>query len=144
MSGTNDTGAAIAQPDWRQLLKDPLEIETATDHWTRITDEMGERQILAASNGHAIQRLVLSYLLFDRCSREIAKGGAVLKPKRGSTKSIARLSPHFTAMRAASAEAERLEAQLGLSTLRRSRAGKVTKRRERRAGADAFLGPRES
>jgi hypothetical protein len=81
-----------------------------------------------------------SYLLFDRCSREIATGGAVLKPKRGSTKSIARLSPHFTAMRAASAEAERLEAQLGLSTLRRSRAGKVTKRKERKAGADAFLG----
>jgi hypothetical protein len=34
MSGTIDW-VGRREPDWRQLLKNPLEIEIATDHWAR-------------------------------------------------------------------------------------------------------------
>jgi P27 family predicted phage terminase small subunit len=139
MDGSSGT-IVVAEPDWRQLLKKKNEIALATAHWARITSEMEERQILAPSNAHAIQRLVLAYINYDRCSAEVAKAGAVLQPKADNTRAIARLSPHFNAQKAASAEAERLEAQLGLSTVRRARAGKVTRQRRRTTRADDFLG----
>lgn len=121
------------------MLTDGLEKAAATDHWRRITMEMRERDTLSPSNGHAIQRLGLAYIVFDRCSREVADNGAVLKPKRGNPKAISRLSPHFVAMREAGADAERLEAELGLSPRRRGSAGKVVRNGRRSASADRFL-----
>jgi phage terminase small subunit len=144
MDAAGDTGTEVAEPDWGQLLKEPHEIEVASGHWHRIAAEMEERQILAPSNAHAIQRLILAYINYDRCSAEVAGAGAVMPADPRNTRSIARLSPHFHAMKAASLEAERLEAQLGLSTVRRARAVKVTRRRRRTTGADAFLTPQDS
>jgi hypothetical protein len=34
---------------------------------------MTRQQILSPSNGHALQRLVMAYLVYDRCSRR--RGG---------------------------------------------------------------------
>ena len=93
------------------------------------------------SNGHALQRLVIAYLLFDRTSREVAENGAVLKPRRGNPKSIARLSPYFTAMREAGADAERLEAELGLSPRRRNGVGKVARNGRKTTASAAYLKP---
>nr|WP_312990589.1 P27 family phage terminase small subunit [Brevundimonas diminuta] len=133
------TGDIVPEPHWRMLLTDDLEVEAAGEHWRRITGEMRERGILSPSNGHAIQRLVVAYVIFDRCSREVAEHGAVSKPKRGNPKAIARISPHFTAMREAGSDAERLEAELGLSPRRRAAAVKVEKKARAARASDAYL-----
>lgn len=141
MNEVQGTGGIVPEPHWRMLLSDDLEIETAADHWRRITTEMRERNTLAPSNGHALQRLVLAYLLYDRCSREVAEHGAVTGPKRGNPKAIARLSPHFTAMREAAADAGTLEAELGLSPRRRNGAAQVARRARSTRASDSYLKP---
>ena len=133
--------AIVAEPKWAKLLPDAAERKVAADHWRRIAAEMKEREILSSSNGHALQRLVLAYLLYDRCSHALADGGIVHEPSPENPKAIARLSIHYKAMCEAEKTAERLEAHLGLTPGRRGRVAKVAKRRERTAGADAFLGP---
>lgn len=131
----------VAQPDWSILLPDAAEQLIARGHWRRIVEEMTAREILSSSNGHALQRLVLAYIVYDRCSRQVAGDGLVTEANPENSKAIDRLSIYYKAMREAETTAERLEAQLGLSPGRRSKVGKVVKRRERTAGADAFLGP---
>lgn len=130
------------QPDWKRLLPDVAERKAAAVHWSCIVDEMEGREIFSTSNRHAVQRLVLAYLVYDRCSKQVAGEGLVTEPNPDNPKAIARLSIYYKAMREAESTAERLEAQLGLSPGRRSKVGKVTKKRERSAGADAFLGPK--
>lgn len=132
----------VTEPDWKLLLPDVAERKVAAGHWRRVTEEMTAREILSSSNGHALQRLVLAYLVYDRCSREVAAGGIVDEPNPDNPKAIARLSIQYKAMREAESTAERLEAQLGLSPGRRGKVAKVAKKRERTAGADAFLGAR--
>lgn len=133
------TGEIVPEPHWRMLLNDDIEIQSASEHWRRVTSEMRERNTLSPSNGHAIQRLVIAYVLFDRSSREVAEHGAVTKPKRGNPKAIARLSPHFTAMRESANDAAALEAELGLSPRRRSTAAKVERKARSARAADDYL-----
>ncbi len=131
----------VLEPDWTVLLTDEAERAVASSHWQRVATEMHDREILSSSNGHAVQRLVLAYLVYNRCSAEVAAGGIVDEPdNEKNPKAIARLSIHYKAMREAENTAERLEAQLGLSPGRRGKVAKVVAKRERRAGADAFLG----
>lgn len=130
----------VLEPDWVVLLTNEAERAVASAHWRRVAEEMHEREILSSSNGHAVQRLVLAYLVYNRCSAEVASGGIVDEPDERNPKAIARLSIHYKAMREAENTAERLEAQLGLSPGRRGKVAKVAAKRTRRAGADAFLG----
>jgi P27 family predicted phage terminase small subunit len=132
----------VPEPDWASLLGDLKERNRAKAHWKRVIAEMQERETLAPSNGHALQRLVLAYIMYDRCSLLVAQLGLVTEPTGDNPKAIARISAHYKAMSEAEKTAERMEAQLGLSPQRRSKVGKVTKKRERSAGADAFLGPK--
>ena len=136
------TTAIVVQPSWKLLLTDPAEQKIAAAHWKRIVDEMTTREILSASNGHALQRLVLAYLVYDRCSKAVAAEGLIDEPNPENPKAIARLSIHYKAMREAENTTERLEGQLGLSPGRRGKVAKVAKQRTRTAGADAFLGPK--
>jgi P27 family predicted phage terminase small subunit len=138
---TRESIGGIVEPDWARLLPDRSEQEAASEHWRRIAGEMHDLEILSLANGHALQRLVLAYLVYDRCSKSVAADGLVTEPNKDNPKSIARLSIHYKAMREAENTAERLEGQLGLTPGKRGRVGKVSKKRERRAGADAFLGP---
>jgi P27 family predicted phage terminase small subunit len=131
----------VAAPDWSLLLSDEAERRVATEHWQRIAGEMRDREILSPSNGHALQRLVLAYLVYDRCSNAVALTGIVDEPNDKNPKAIARLSIHYKAMREAENTAERLEARLGISPGQRGKVAKVAKKRERTAGADRFLGP---
>ncbi len=133
------TGAIVAEPDWKLLLTDEMERASAADHWRRITTELKERDLLSPANAHAIQRLVLSYVVYDRCSRDVAENGAVTKPKRGNPKSIARLSPYFSAMREAGSDADRLEQELGLTPRRRGAVTAVVKKSARTTSADKYL-----
>jgi len=131
----------VLEPDWVVLLTNDAERAVASAHWRRVAEEMHEREILSSSNGHAVQRLVLAYLVYDRCSAEVASGGIVDEPdNEKNPKAIARLSIHYKAMREAENTAERLEAQLGLSPGRRGKVAKVTAKRVRKADADIFLG----
>lgn len=139
LSSIDGTGAIVAEPDWSLLLTDDLELAAAGEHWRRVTIELKDRDLLAPANAHAIQRLVMAYIVYDRCAREVAENGAVLKPKRGNPKAIARLSPYFTAMREAGSDADRQEQELGIAPRRRSGAAKATRKVTRSRGADAYL-----
>ncbi len=141
-AGRGGAASIVAEPRWKELLPDAKERTAARAHWRRIADEMREREILSAANCHTLLRLVMAYIVYDRCSLNVAQGGLVTEPNADNPKAIARLSIHYKAMREAENTAERLEAQLGLSPGRRGKVGKVTKKRERSAGADAFLGPK--
>lgn len=132
----------VTEPTWSALLPSAAEQAVATAHWQRITGEMLEREILSSSNGHALQRLVLAYIIYDRCSLAVAADGLVDEPNAENPKAIARLSIHYKAMREAETTAERLEQQLGLTPGRRGKVGKVTKKRTVTAGADQFRGAR--
>jgi P27 family predicted phage terminase small subunit len=136
------TIGGIVEPDWARLLPEAAEQSAASEHWRRIAGEMLEREILSPSNGHALQRLVIAYLVYDRCSRAVGADGLVTAKSPDNPKSIERLSIHYKAMREAENTAQRLEDQLGLTPGKRAKVGKVTKKRERSAGADAFLGPK--
>lgn len=134
--------AGFPEPKWSALCEGKVEIAAAKAHWTRIIGEMQARETLAEANGHSVQRLVLAYINYDRAAAMVAKLGVVDEPSSDNPRSISRLSIHFKAMSEAEKTAERLEAQLGLSPQRRGKVAKVTKKRERSAGADAFLGPK--
>lgn len=73
----------------------------------------------------------------------VAADGLVVAKSPDNPKSIDRLSIYYSAMREAEKTSERLEKQLGITPGNRGKVGKVTVRRERRAGADAFLGPKK-
>jgi P27 family predicted phage terminase small subunit len=136
-----ETIGGILEPEWERLLPEASEQKAASEHWRRVAGEMDQLEILSASNGHALQRLVMAYLVYDRCSLEVAVDGLVTAKNPDNPKSIERLSIHYKAMREAESTAQRLEDQLGLTPGRRGKVGKVTKTRERKTGADAFLGP---
>lgn len=140
MNVVEGTGLIVSEPHWQMLLTDEIEIEAAAEYWRAITTELRERSLLAPANRHAIQRLVLAYVIYDRSSRIVAEQGAVTKPKRGNSKAIARLNPHFTAMREAGSDAATLEAELGLAPRRRAAATKVEKKARAARASDEFLG----
>lgn len=132
-------GGGAPEPDWTSLFDDVLDISAAGEHWRRITSELKTRELLAEVNAHAVQRLVLSYVIYDRAAREVASAGAVAKPKRGNPKSIARVSPHFTVMREAANDAAVMEAELGLAPRRRAAATKADNGKKKPRAADRFL-----
>lgn len=133
------TGSIVSEPDWDLLFTDVLEVEAAREHWRVITTELKDRQLLTAANTHSIQRLVCAYLMFDRMYRHVAENGVVSKPKRGNPKAIARITPHYTAMREAGSDATALEAELGISPRRRGAAVKAERKRRKERASDAYL-----
>lgn len=135
--------AAVPEPNWNSLLSDRHERAAAKKHWLRVISEMTELETLSAANGHAVQRLVLAYIVYDRCSKAVARGGLVESPSEDNPRAISRISIHYKAMSEAEKTAERLEAQLGLSPQRRAKVGKVGRKRERSTGADRFLGSKD-
>jgi len=141
MNVIEGTGAVVVEPDWTSLFNDELEIAAAAEYWRVIATELRERGLLAPVNGHSIQRLVCAYLMHDRMYRHVAENGVVTKPRRGNAKAIARISPHFTAMREAMADANALEAELGLSPRRRGSVTKVERKQRQERAADAYRSP---
>jgi phage terminase small subunit len=138
MNVIEGTGAIVVEPDWSKLFDDEIEQAAAKEHWRIVTTELRDRQLLAAANGHSIQRLVCAYLMFDRMYREVAESGVVTKPRRGNNKAIARVSPYFSAMREAGSDADRIEAELSISPRRRGSASKVERKQAKPKAADAY------
>jgi P27 family predicted phage terminase small subunit len=139
MEAIEGTGLIVAEPDWTVLFSDVLDVASASSHWQRLTTELRQRQLLASANGHSLQRLVISYVVYDRAAREVAENGAVTKPRRGNSKAIARVSPHFTVMRQAGSDADQIEAELGIAPRRRAAATKVEHGKKAPRAADRFL-----
>lgn len=137
--GIDGTGEIVPPPDWTSLFNDELETAAADEHWRRITTELKDRALMAPGNAHALQRLVVAYVLYDRALREVAENGAVTKPKRGNTRAIARTSPHFTVMREMASDAAVLEAEFGLSPRRRSTATKAERAKKVVKPSDEFI-----
>lgn len=133
------SGSIVEQPDWESLFSDVLEVAAAQEHWRRIITELRDRTLVSAGNLHALQRLVVAYVLYDRAFREVAEHGAVLKPKRGNPKAIARTSPHLTVLREMGSDAAVLEAEFGLSPRRRAAASKVENGKKAPRAADTYL-----
>ncbi|MBP1067314.1 phage terminase small subunit [Bradyrhizobium japonicum] len=130
----------IAEPDWRLVFSDAEEIAAATELWRIITTEMFERGTLAPSNAPLIFRLIVVQTFYDRAARQVGAHGAVVAPRKGNSRAIPRINPHFSAMTQLSSEARALEGELGLSP--RTRAVKRSELRNARRGAtpaDEFL-----
>jgi len=134
-----NTGDIVPEPDWSALFNDELEIASAKEHWRRVTTELKDRALMAPGNAHALQRLVVAYVLYDRSLREVAEHGAVVKPKRGNKTAMHRTSPHFTAMRELASDAAVLEAEFGLAPRRRSAATKAERVRKTAKASDEFV-----
>lgn len=134
-------GGGVPEPDWSSIFDDVLDVTAAAAHWRRVVNELKTRDLLAEVNGHSILRLVLAYVIYDRAAREVASGGAVSKPRRGNSKAIARVSPHFTVMREAGNDAAQIEAELGLAPRRRASATKAENGKKTPRAADRFLRP---
>lgn len=144
MNVIEGTGDIVPEPDWETLFSDVLEVEAAREHWRRITTELKDRSLMSPGNAHALQRLVVSYVVYDRSLRIVAEQGAVMKPKRGNSRAIARTSPHFSVMREMASDAATLEAEFGLSPRRRSAASKADTKRRAGKASDAYLGKARS
>jgi P27 family predicted phage terminase small subunit len=139
MNAIEGTGEIVLQPDWDSLFSDVLEVSAAREHWRVITTELKDRALMSAGNAHALERLIVAYVLYDRSLREVAEHGAVTKPKRGNSRAIARTSPHFSAMRELASDAAVLEQEFGLSPRRRSAATKVQNGKKAPRAADSYL-----
>ncbi len=115
----------ITEPEWQFLFDDALEIKAASDYWHRIKTELESRELLVAANLHAMKRLTIAYMTYDKAAAMIATQGAVLKPKKGNPQAIARPNPYFSVMRDSAIDSDRMEAELGLAPRRRASATKA-------------------
>lgn len=131
-----------AEPDWKRVLPGrsaaiAADRAAAARYWSTMIAELRRAEKLAVVNGHAVQRLVIAYVLYDRAAAHVAKDGAVVKaPKTGTPMH----SPWYTAMRAADRMATGIEAELTLAPRRRASGGKVP-RAPRPTGANRYLKP---
>jgi P27 family predicted phage terminase small subunit len=116
-----------------------LEIASAREHWRVLATELKERALLSPGNSHAMQRLVLAYVIYDRASREVAENGAVIKPKKGQSRAIARVSPYFHVMRESSVDAANLEAEFGIAPRRRTAAAPAPVKKTNVKASDTYL-----
>lgn len=139
MEAIEGTGLIVAEPDWSTLFSDVLDVAAASGHWQRLTTELRQRQLLASVNGHSLQRLVISYVIYDRAAQQVAENGAVTKARRGSKSAIPRVSPYFRVLREAGNDAAQIEAELGIAPRRRAAATKVEHGKKAPRAADRFL-----
>src|SRR6266436_7980237 len=115
----------VSEPDWALVFCDEIELGAAARYWRAITIAMQDAGTLGPENEASVSRLITVYILYDRAMREVAENGAVIPAKKRSSRSIARVNPHFTALTKLSSEATALESALGVTPRAR---GKVTAR----------------
>jgi len=126
------------EPSWHLIYSNEDDLEIARQQWGQVIREMREAQILSVANGHAIRRLVDFRIAYERASRHVAEHGPIFAPKRKTSKQ-GQWNPQWGVMRHAEEAIRHLETELGISPLRRSRAGKVQKRDRKTRASDAYL-----
>lgn len=130
------------EPDWQKLFPGKTaatvaDRENASRYWTDAADELQRGDKLSITNAHALQRLVIAYVTYDRAAREVARHGAIVPAPKTKTPMH---SPHWTAMQGASRMATAIETELTISPRRRGDGGKIAKPRKPGA-ADSYLKP---
>lgn len=139
------TEGAPPEPDWRSefpgraqsVLADRVE---ASRLWGVAVRELRGTDKLAAANAHAVKRLVLAWIAYDRAAREVARKGAVVKaPKTGTPMH----SPWWSTMIQAGKMAAQLEAELTISPRSRDDGGTIPRPPRPTTGADRFLTRRD-
>lgn len=129
---------APPEPDWRLIFGRAADRAVAAEHWKGIVSEIRNAEKLAAANGHAILRLIVAYMTFDRSAKEVMKSGPVMKaPKTG----VPSHNPWWTTLSNAAGQAAALEKELCISPRDRNAGGKVAKKVVKRTGAAAYLKP---
>lgn len=128
------------EPDWASLFDDELDIATAHERWGVICRELQAANTLAVVNGDAIKRLVDFYVQYERASRHVAEHGAILPPKTKKAK-VGQWNPFWSVMRQADKTICVLEAELGLTPVRRGKAEQVKRGKTKTRAADAYLKP---
>jgi P27 family predicted phage terminase small subunit len=123
------------QPDWCLLFSGADECAAATAHWSTITSAMRAAETLSVANGHAIKRLVIAQIVFDRACAAVARDGAVRR-----VKGVDRRNPQWMLVKQSAEMCAGIEAELGLPPVRRGRVGKVA-RKASRSAADNYLKP---
>ena len=138
-------GLDIEEPDWLLLIpkvektkadKNKRWREYAHREWLRITSELREAGTLAPTNKHMIQRLILSYIRYDRASSMVFLGEMVVQ---APTTGVAKLQIEHSEMRQADADATVCERELGLTPLRRGSATKVKRAEKQTRKSDKYL-----
>lgn len=125
------------EPDWSLTYTDAADIEFASEQWGLVVREMRAAETLTVANGHMIARLVGFRVVYERANRTIAEAGTIIQAKR--TK-VPQISPHWTVMRQADEAIRAIEAELGVSPLRRNRVGKTQRAKKAPNAASAYLG----
>lgn len=129
-------GGMPPEPDWSSTYTDVLDIAAAHERWGIVTRAMQEAQTITIENGDAIERLVHAHVLYRRALNVVAERGAVMKNKRNSTM---KYNPHYGVMRQMADYMVVMESELGLSPVRRNKAGKTQKRTNVAQAADNYL-----
>ena len=124
------------EPDWRSIFSDYDDLACASVQWGLVIREMRDSNILTAANGHAIKRLVEFRVQYERAARQVAETGTILKAKRSR---VPQYNPHWIVMRQADDNIRVAEIELGISPLRRGKAGKVQRAKKAARAADNFL-----
>lgn len=128
------------EPNWRAIFGRQADRTAAAEHWKSIVAEVRSAEKLAAANGHAILRLVVAYMTFDRSAKEVMKLGPVIKAKRTG---VPTFNPWWTTMSNAAAQAAAVEKELCISPRDRNAGGKVIRKARKQTGAAAYLKPVE-
>ena len=129
------------EPDWKLIYQNEDDLELAHLHWGNIIREMRECQTLSVANGHAIRRLTDFRIAYERASRAVAEQGPLIasKKKTNGGARAGQWNPWWSVLRHAEETIRHLETELGISPLRRGRAGKVQKRSKQERASDTYL-----
>jgi P27 family predicted phage terminase small subunit len=112
------------------------ECGAAAGHWSNIVNAMRSAETLSVANGHAIKRLIIAQIVFDRACAAVARDGAVRR-----VKGVDRRNPQWMLVKQSAEMCANIEADLGLPPVRRARVGKVPRKPQRRSPADGYLRP---
>ncbi len=133
-----DGGAGVPpEPDWALTFSDPSDAACAHEQWGSVVNELKAANALTVANGHAIKRLVIFRLIYDRAADTVIEQGAVVPAKRTKVPSH---SAYWTVLKQSSEAIATAEAELGLSPTRRGKLVAVKRNGRRARAADEFLG----
>ncbi len=137
-------GADLEEPPWARIFPDRVEDDgmgkewrtTARRYWLKIVAEMRDAETLCTANAPAIMRLAIAYVRYDHALLKMTKAGAI---SRSPKTKVPMLNLWQTELRAAAADAQSEEMELGISPRRRASVGKVKKRQQKATAFAAYL-----
>ncbi len=131
-----DGGAGTPpEPDWSATFSDAAEVVRAHEEWTAVVTELKEAEALTVANGHAIKRLVVFRIIYDRTADTVVEQGAVVPARKTKVPSH---SAYWTVLRQSAEIIAAAEGELGLAPTRRSKLVTVKRKKAKPRAADAY------